>query len=343
MVNSKYLLFLIALCSCSPYRYISIETYNPAEINFPVEMRRILVVNNALPQDDVPFESSLRRIPESDIIVTDSVAFDFCRTLAETLSDFQPFDDVRLLEGCYRKDFSPLSAPIMKREDVELLSDEHEADIVISLDRLLFRLNEHAESILGIQTQHVIYIEISGVLRLYMPGREAPMAAILLTDTVISDLGYDYDDKDLLDLLFSADQTNLLRASARYLAYKARTHFIPYWSEDDRWYYVSFESRWKEAAAYAESEKWDKALDIWKALYEGAKSWKQRARLCSNIALGLEMTGDLAGALEYAKLSHQLMLDHLGADDTLTKNQENYITVLTGRLTEEPKLRLQIN
>ena len=333
-------LLIILIGSCSPYRYISIETCNPASITFPADMRRILVVNNALPQDDVPFESTIHQLPASVTISADSAAFDFCRTLGETLADFPGFDDVRLLEGCLRKDMSPLSAPNLEPHDVELLNDEHETDIVISLDRLLFRINEYAYNIFSFQMQEVIDVDISGVLRVYAPGREAPVTSVLLADTVSV---ADHKVGDIWELLLSTGQTNLLRVSATYLAREARTHFIPYWSEDIRWYYVSFAARWKEATAYAESEKWDKALDIWKQLYERATSWKQKARLSSNLALGAELTGNLEQALQYAKLSHQLMHDHLGADDAITKKQEVYVNVLTSRIAEEQKLRLQHN
>jgi len=343
--NFQCSIILIACFACTPYRYLSIEIRNPAAITFPQEMRRLLIVNNALPQGEVPFESTIRAQPEDLAISADSAAYDFCRTLGEVLAGFEGFDDVRLLEGCLRKDVLPLEAPVLKREQVELICDEHETDVIISLDRLLFRINENEVSMFGFEIQDVIGIEVSGVLRVYAPGRESPLTSIFLKDTVIPDIvGYEYDYEAISpDLFFSAAQPDLLRESAIYLAEKARKHFIPYWEEDVRWYYTSFETRWKEATAYAESEKWDKALDIWKELYERVSSWKQQARLCANIALALEMTERFDQALPYAQQSHQLMLDHLGADDAAVKKQETYVKVLSSRITESQKLQMQIN
>ena len=335
-------IFLIILCSCSTYHYISIETINPAEITFSKDMRRLLIVNNALPQDDVPFESTLRRLPESFTISSDSTAFDFCRTLGEALADFQGFDDVRLLEGSLRKDLSLLSASALTYEKIELLCDEHESDIVISLDCLLYKINEDERNVFGFQMQSVIDVEISGLLRIYAQGKETLMTAIILADTLSPDIWFEYHDNDIWNVLLAADQTNLLRESARYLAHEARKHFIPYWNEDIRWYYVSSQSRWKEASVYAASDKWDKASEIWNELYKRTSSWKQQARLASNLALATELTGDLGEALRYAKLSHQLMIDHSGAEDTTTKRQELYVNVLSSRITEAQKLRLQM-
>ena len=335
-------LFLITLCSCSPYRYINIETYNPASITFPVNMRRILIVNNALPQNDVPFESIFRQQPESFVISADSAAFDFCSTFGEVLTDFHGFDDVRLLDGCLRKDMSPLSIMNLNRSEVELLCDEHETDVVISLDRLLYRIDNHFDNIYGFQTQEEIHVEISGVLNVYVPGRDSPMTTIALTDTVIIEIGFDFYNEDFWDIFFSNDQSNLLRVAAKYLTNEARMHFIPYWNEDSRWYYTSFDARWKRATAYAQSDMWDKAMNIWKDLYGQTTSWKKNAYLCSNLALAMELTGDLVQALQYAELSYQLMHDHWGAENAITKKQEVYLNVLKSRIVEEQKLRLQM-
>ena len=305
-------------------------------------MRRLLIVNNALSQDAVPFESTFRQLPESVTISADSTTFDFCRTLGEILAGFQGFDDVRLLDGSIRNDMSPLSTPTLGRDEVELLCDEHESDVVISLDRLLYRVNEDVRDIFGYQMQDVLDVEISGVLRVYARGRETLLTTIFLADTVTPDLWYDHYNNDIWEHLFSDSQTNLLRESARYLANEARKHFVPYWNEDIRWYYVSSQARWKEASASVISDKWDKALEIWSELYGRATTWKQKARLASNIALGSELTGNLDEALKYAKLSHQLMLDHLGAEDTSTQKQALYVDVLTSRIAEEQKLKMQM-
>jgi len=333
---------LLMSSSCISYRYIDIETCNPGAMTFPAEMRRVLIVNHALPQQDVPFESTVRQLSPSMTITADSTAFDFCRTLGGALSEFPGFDDVRLLEGCFRQDESPLSSTPLSRKEVERLSDEHEVDIVISLDRLLFRLNEYYATISGVEVQGIMNVEVSGVLRVYKPDREVPLTTILLVDTITPDLWFEQDDKSVWDLFFSSDPANLLRESASFLAYEARKHFVPYWEPDIRWYFGSYETKWKEAAMYAEAERWDSALAIWRALYEGAASAKKKAYLASNIALAEELMGDLPQALAYATTSHQLMSQHFGADKPATKMQEIYINVLTARIAGESKLRLQI-
>jgi len=334
---------ILLLLSCSPVRYVRIEACNPAAITFPQDTRRILIVNNAVPQQDVPFESSYRTAPDSLPIMSDSTTFDFCRALGEQIAEFSGFDDVRLLEDGYRRDFSPFTAPVLTRTEVGLLCDEHETNIVITLDRLLFTLNEYIDKTYPYQAMAMVEVKMDGVVRVYMPARDAPMATILLADTIIPDFIFEDEFDDIMGMISYADFNNLLRVSARFLAEEARIHFIPYWTEDIRWYYIASGSQWKQASAYAASDRWDRAAELWQTLYDSTTPAKQKARLASNLALCMEMTGDLNEALRYAERSHQLFLDHLDADDPIVMKQELYIRVLSNRITDEVKIRLQMN
>ena len=49
----KTILYLLVVClfsACSTIEYFGIETYNPAEITFPKNIEKVLIVNNAVPQ-----------------------------------------------------------------------------------------------------------------------------------------------------------------------------------------------------------------------------------------------------------------------------------------------------
>lgn len=40
------------LSACSTINYVGIETYNPAEVTFPENVAKVLIVNNAVPQPE---------------------------------------------------------------------------------------------------------------------------------------------------------------------------------------------------------------------------------------------------------------------------------------------------
>ncbi|MDR2232536.1 MAG: DUF6340 family protein, partial [Tannerella sp.] len=284
MLHPSYAIAILRTCvlalflsSCSTLHYIEVESQYPAAITFPEELSRILIVNNALPQESVPLESSIRVVRDTVTFKADSAAFDFCRTLGEELAAHQAFTDVRLLEGCFRKDDSPLSAVTLKREEVEQLTWEHDVDAVISLDRLLFKVNEYTHELSVLDVFSAVDIYVSGVLRVYIPGRDTPMTSFLLVDTITPDLLFDWKDMISDNSTYLIDVEEFIRESADFVAYEARKNFVPYWSQDVRWYYVWIGTKWKQASAYAQVDRWPEALAIWKELDAQSTSWKQKA------------------------------------------------------------------
>lgn len=340
-INIVFLLFLFV--ACSPVRYIGIETYNPSGISFPREVREILIVNNAVPQPEVPYETSLAaKKTDTVTIAADSALWDFCRTLGLGIAEATYFEDVRLLEKGYRKDHYFFSDRQLTTDDVALLCREHQVDAIISLDRLLFQLNETFQHTLEFNVEGWIDVEVSGVLRVYLPDRDTPLTSILIADTLFPQLRYDGNMLDFSAAFADADE--LVREAAQIVAERSLINFIPYWSEDARWYYVSSNAKWKEAAAYANSDKWSQAYTVWKQLYDDTKdsAWQSKARLASNMALSCELTGDFSKALYWATDACRLLQDQAAEDDRYVKLQKKYVDVLQYRILSDKRLHLQV-
>ena len=332
------LLWLAA--SCSPIRYAGIETYNPAGVTFPEGVKKVLVLNNAAAQREVPFESTLRRLPDSVKIAADSAVMVFCRALGRQIAESPYFEDVRLLDGCYRTDTYASFEEKLTQNEIRRLCEEHDVDVVISLDRLLFHIREDAERLSWIDTEIGIQVEVSGVLRAGVPDRSAPLATVYLSDTVMPSLSSEYGYGG--DAYFLPAPEYVLQEVAAYMAAESHVNFVPYWSADTRWYYVSPDSRWKEATAFAVAEKWNEASTKWETLYETAASWKAKARLASNLALCAEMSGRLTQALDWATLAHQHFSAHPEAGAQTLVRQKSYVSVLERRIKAEETLRRQL-
>lgn len=338
---------LIGLCmiglwlfaACSPIRYIGIEVYNPSGISFPKEVRKVLIVNNAVPQPEVPYVSTLVKNADSITIAADSALFGFCRTLGVKIAESSYFEDVRLLEESYRADTYFFSDQQLSPDDVSVLCREHEVDAIVSLDRLMFQLKEAVQSF-DFELVGWMDVEVAGVVRAYLPGKSTPLASIEIADTIYSQLWF-----DMLDLSsLSAGAEVLLQEATTIVAERALVNFVPYWSNDARWYYVSLSASWKEAAAYAASDKWAQANEKWKALYDETTdaSWQSKARLASNLALSNELAGDFPKALYWATQSYQLLQGRLRDDDAYLQLQKSYVNVLTYRTLANKRLHLQI-
>ena len=94
------------LSACSTINYVGIETYNPAEVTFPENVAKVLIVNNAVPQpEDAGYEYTLQGEKQDTCKAkADSALFDACRTLGEAIVEASYFNDVLLYHDAVRKD-----------------------------------------------------------------------------------------------------------------------------------------------------------------------------------------------------------------------------------------------
>lgn len=333
-------LVLLLMVSCSPVRYVGIETYNPSAVTFPREVRRVLIVNHAVPQPQVPFESTLPGRRDTLQLPADSAVSDFCRTLGSEIAAAPYFEDVRLLEEGYRDDPYFFSDRKLTPGDVSSLCREHEVDAVISVDQLMFRFSESfrktAESV-ELDMEEWIGIDVSGMIRAYLPELDTPFVSILIADTIYPPLYYD-------DSGISLQVGSMLRDAAKQVAGMSGINFAPYWSDDLRWYYLSSAALWKEATAYAASDRWEQAHETWKTIYDKTPdaSRQSKSRLASNLALCNEMTGHFGKAVYWATESLRLLEGELDDDDRFLRMQRSYLDVLKYRMMADKRLRMQV-
>ena len=80
MRTTLYLLMACLFSACNTIEYIGIETYNPAEITFPKNVDKVLIVNNAVPQpDDVGYTYNLYgTVQDTARAHADSALYDAC-------------------------------------------------------------------------------------------------------------------------------------------------------------------------------------------------------------------------------------------------------------------------
>ncbi|MDR1332478.1 MAG: DUF6340 family protein [Tannerella sp.] len=342
MQKMKYLplaLLLSVLSSCSSVRYMSVETYNPADVTFPQAVRRILIVDNALVPSQVPFKADISQKTDTVMIASGDVATVFCRALGEMMVESPCFEDVLLYDGRFRTDSLQWRDAMLTPAEVSRLCDGQDVDAVVSLDRLLFGMNESIQSVDDDGSAGLFLdVTVSGTLRTYLPGRRAPLDVAYLSDTIYSCIV-----PGLFDPFTPEDIRHALTAAFEGLAEKYHTRFVPHWSEDVRWYYVSHAARSKEAAAYMAAGRWTHAAAVWSPLYDAAASQEKKARIASNLALCCEMSGDFPKALEWAELACRHLTGNPDANERMLKLQQGYLAVLAYRIMAEKKLKEQVN
>jgi hypothetical protein len=342
MKNVCYLLIICLFAACSEIRYVGIETYNPSDITYPKSVRKVLVVDNALPQaPDTGYSYLISGADQgASRANADSALFDACRALGNALVDANYFDDVLLFDVGTRQDNTFLADVKLTTEQVQSLCEETGADAVISFDRLLFNMKrEVSKNIFEGYFNGTIRIDIMGIARSYLPDKNKQPTTVLIADSIFwmeSGVSIAY-----LDFILPTPD-DALRTAAKYIGTKISSAFVPHWNEETRWYFTGIGSHWKKASAYAGAEKWESASESWQSLYEKASGWKEKAKSASNLALCYEMSGDLKKAGELASESYGLFLKNKGEESAYTLIQKQYMLTLEKRLQDDRKLNLQI-
>ena len=268
-----------------------------------------MIVNNAVPQpDDVGYTYNLYgTVQDTARAHADSALYDACHSLGKSIVDVSFFNDVLLYHDGTRQDTKYLVDEKLTPETVKELCRETGTDAVISL-------------------------------RGYLPGRDNPLATVYVQDSVF--WSESADNMELLKLyLPSPDEA--LRAAGQYIGRKVTPNFVPHWDNESRWFYKGEGARWKEATAYALSDKWEEAASRWKHVYENSSRWKERAKAASNLALFYEMKTQLKDAYDWAAKSYEIFNNKKGEDYNYTKMQRLYVEALGKRIRSDQKLNKQ--
>lgn len=334
------LLFVCGLTSCGSINYISIDTFNPAEVTYPKNVKRVLIVNNAVPQpSNLGYTYKLSGVVQDTARArTDSALIYTCSSLGKAIADAPLFDDVLLYHNMTRNDSDYLEDKRLSPEDVKNLCKETGTDAIISVDRMLFQMEKDVYVFAEGYITGTIDIKMSGVLRSYYPGRENPLATIYVNDSIFwsEDAGNMHQLRQVLP-----SPTEALNEAGSFIGEKSVPNFIPHWNKDSRWYYTGMGSLWKQAAAYITTEKWDEAAVIWKKLYNSA-SWSTQAKAASNLALYYEINSKFEEALEWATKAQNLFEKNKGGEDSQTQIQKLYTNTLNARLMANKKLNMQL-
>jgi hypothetical protein len=341
MKASFYLLIICLLTACSTVRYMEISAYNPSETTYPENVRKVLIVNNALPQPpDTGCEFKILGVLQDTCrMYADSALFDACRALGAAIAEADFFDDVLLFHEATRRDEVFYADVKLSPEAVNSLCEETGADAVISFDRLLFDMKNEITVLAEGYVSGSVRVDVRGVVRSYLPGRVNPTVTALVSDSIFW-LNDAYNMEEL-DALFPAPG-EALQIAANIIGIKLHPVFVPHWENEIRWYFTGIGARWKEAAAYATAGKWENASERWQYIYNTSSRWSDKAKSASNLALACEIGGQLEKALEWAEISRNLFEKNRGKDYARTRTQQLYSETLKQRILDDGKLNLQI-
>lgn len=310
------LLLTLLMSSCAGIKYLTVETREPAQVNFPSNIHSIAIVNNVVNQPDevghdiVPIGHTQA---ERRKVSSDSAAIFYTEALAQFLDEEDYFYRVIYYNEPLRKDNDffmerPIDPEIMLR-----IRRETGADAIISLDKLIIETRESE----NFKLQGYIHADLKGkihsILRVYMPTMEGKIPAVQYNDSIRWEGFNIHDGKAYSDHMLPSRE-EVIKLLAVRAAEKMTYVFVPHWEMQDRWYYTLFNTLMREGESYARGSQWNKAIEKWEAFYHHSSKKIDKAKAANNIALAYEMLDEMDRALEWAKQSNNLFIESTAAN-----------------------------
>lgn len=349
---------ILVLSSCQTLEMMTIEYLIPADLNFPPELKHVGVVNNVnthapdnhiiQPKDSVlQFFEIARKVSYHDgnpTLATES--------LAKAIAEGNYFDTVILSDSALRANDITLRETTLSREEVNELVDELDVDFIIALENIQLKATRTVSY--GYEGGFIgtVDVKIFPSLKVYLPNRNAPLAAINASDSIFWDKSFSTQVRALTGVI--SDEKMIEEASV-FAGTIPMKHLIPYWREAERVYFNTNQAAMRDAAILVQKGDWDGAYKLWQQVYN-SKGDKNKMRAAFNIALYHEVKDNIdeaeswvAKAYEHAKVVDKLIepdSDTFSYSTELHKNvflTYSYLQALKQRQELHIKLNLQMN
>jgi len=285
--------------------FISIQVLRPAQMPLPADAKRILIVNNAVPQPNnygltvFSFGTKVK----TKAVANDSLAFYYVQELLKRFNSTKGRQySLLYLDAGKRKtylDESPIS-----RYSLQNIADTTTADCIISLDKLLINSVMRSENYLG-ACRLTMDSQIWPTLRIYSADELQRPKVIRSQDS----LYWEVYHSSVNGAAAAFPSMNLCyKDLIAYNIDKITQQLLPSVEKVSRFYYYGNDINLREAARYVSLERWDDAAEIWKYVYSVEKSKKKKAYSAANLALYNELNDNFDKAIEWAQVAEKHFL-----------------------------------
>ena len=309
------LLTLLSLGGCMSVEQVSIDCLQPAEVSFPPELRRVGVVNNVPPQSTLRPELEHPQGPRrpTDPIYFNGNAHVATEALARALAEADYFDEVVICDSALRSGDTALRTTTLSRGEVGKLAQLLDVDVIVSLDNLPMKRTEHVDfdEFEG-EDMGTIDLTVYPVVRVYLPGRGAPMATIATSDSIYWEATGRSRDQVRHRLV---DLAELTRQGSDFAGTVPLRKLLPRWQTVERSLFDGGSAAMRDATVHVRRGQWDQAMDLWKQAYRDKKGRKSRMRTAFNLALGYEMQDSIDLAIRWIGHADSLATAIYGAEE----------------------------
>ena len=318
----KYALYIVMLVSalvssCSTIQTLTFDQLAPAEVKFPYQISVIGVVNN-MPSRPEPKKNILT------LGMIDAEGKNAAEALAGSLADSRFFNQVIICDSALcADDFST----VLTADEVNELSSMLGVDMLVSFERLLLDVEKKEYTNPGWDVSiPVLQVQVTPIVRLYIPGRQKPLVELTATDSLYFDMGYRISEKEVIE------------EATRHATSVISNKIVPYWQTVNRLYFDGGGVEMRDAGVYVNEGNWDAARELWTQVYNRLKKGNAKFRAAYNIALSYEMTSDMNKAEEWLKKASDCV--KAGSEEEMVLKY--YIPQFMKRKDELGKLNVQM-
>jgi hypothetical protein len=257
-----------------------------------------------------------------------------------TASDF--FEGIYIYRDSIRTDKEWLDAIPLPKEIQDEFYDLEEYDALVTIDRLLYVIEEDATIDHAIpENWATVKAKANAILTcsIYLYDDEKPYKTFTISDSLFFRPTLIYSDSIGV---FKMPQEYLVNNLAITLGEKAASYIVPSWITVERIIHTDYQARMKEAYSYSQAQRWDEAESIWQAEYEKKNKPIEKAKLALNLAVANEMQDKFEPAIDWAEKAKQ----HFEASDASQQAEEivyisQYILELQKRIQYNRLLDMQ--
>ncbi|MFT3738610.1 MAG: DUF6340 family protein [Breznakibacter sp.] len=331
---------LMTLSSCLTSKPFNIDVLKPAEYTVPVDIKNVVVANNAYRIGD-SIEVLVNKQGGQYIKSNpDTVPEVVLKQLTKSLAERRFFDTVYYYPRPLTRMVVSGGIKPVSNNELQVLRNTCNADAAIVLQG--YKIIPSIDYILVSDETKYYHVEQS------VDAEFTWLFIDLRTDSVLNV----YKQTDVLDWTAFSEKFKYpvpglpsfkesIVVTADLLGFAYADYISPNWQSTERYYYSSNAGYYGEADQHVKNNEWDKASKIWFGLYEVAKK-STKARLAHNIALSYEMMGNFEDASLWAHESwtiYNKLSDWFGYE----KDREaKYFETLVKRSIDAKKLEGQI-
>jgi len=341
----KYTVTLLSIAlacySCSSTNLMSLSVMEPAPVTIPPNVKSVGVIDRSQPSADARTANAIHRVlslENGDLLAAGAQAS--THGLTDELMKNNRFTEVKLLNGIELRSFGAGVFPSsLEWDTVERICRESNTDALFVLE-----LFDAASRINYTNSPAPVNTPLGTVPAI---AHQVNMVTSVKTGWRV----YDLTSRNILDeyvmakdISFAGKGINPVAATSALIGRKEAvkqvsnragqayaTRIIPYWIRVSRDYYVRGNPNFEMATRKARSGNWDGAAQIWQQETTDTKG-KLAGRACYNMAIIIEINGDLDAAVRWAQKAYENYNNRLAL---------YYINILNNRKAENAVLKSQ--